>query len=762
MPMPKVTTNVIDLSTRVSSVGTYNAAIVVAAPKGPIDTPVLVTSQTAFLQKFTPNERLELGFDTAMYEAFKYLASQSNLYVVRASNGALYGGCKIRTFKADTNSEAFENGVATVAELETMLDNEQDVALYIYGADQGAYNNDISVAIVTDPELVKLDQAFLVLVYKKGVKVEEHVCSLNPSLKNGYQVNCYVEEVLKTSKYIRALACSDLDEIKDSSYEVNVKGTVNFENKTIATTEGARINREYHAGEVARVKEIDGQIAYYVVKTAGKTASTTPTWVNEDAYLELVEDGTVIWELAEIVVPYEPAMEVKKGTIVSVTANSKTLYYRAKTSGTTALVSPEWTDKDGIANYVVEDNDIVWTNQTQSKQVTEQKYYTYAANVKDALFNTSLYGVYSDLYLGKKIKLAETLTVENPTTADPIMVEMPVEYAGVYTGEKSPEHYSLPKASEKVNGAYVLTQLGGGNDGLGVLDGQRIKALKTLANPTQVDVQLIMDGGNTTAAYHTAIGEVCEAREHSCHGIISVPYECTQGMITGDPFVDTNNYRKVTLNANTSSLELYHTHQLMYDEFNDRYLYTSPSCYVAAAIMKVAQAQGWHWAVAGVNRGVINSNGVSRSYAESEIDVFSDNQINTIINDPGYGFVIMDELNQLAQPCDMQECHIARYVNIRLRPSLKNALKPFIFEFNDEETRMRVVKMVDTFMIPEMAARAVYDYRVVCDDTNNSDNDIQNNIMNCWLYIKPTKIAKWIRQSIIITPYSTSFEDVQF
>ena len=60
--MPKVTTSVVDLTNRVSSEGTYNSAIVVAAKKGPINKPTLVTSQTDFLERFTPNEVLEISF----------------------------------------------------------------------------------------------------------------------------------------------------------------------------------------------------------------------------------------------------------------------------------------------------------------------------------------------------------------------------------------------------------------------------------------------------------------------------------------------------------------------------------------------------------------------------------------------------------------------------------------------------------------------------------------------------------------------------
>ena len=81
MSAPKVTTTLVDQSTRVNTTGTYNTAIVIAAKKGEINKPIKVTGQTDFLRKFTPNERIEIGWDMAYYEAYQYLKEQNGLYV---------------------------------------------------------------------------------------------------------------------------------------------------------------------------------------------------------------------------------------------------------------------------------------------------------------------------------------------------------------------------------------------------------------------------------------------------------------------------------------------------------------------------------------------------------------------------------------------------------------------------------------------------------------------------------------------------------
>lgn len=783
MPMPKVTTSVVDLTNRVSSEGTYNSAIVVAAKKGPINKPTLVTSQTDFLERFTPNEVLEIGWDTALFEAYLYLASQSNLYVVRAAaDDALFGGCHIRTYKSSKDNKSFEEGYATEDEINTLFDGDdvEEDALIIYGSSQGAFNNDISVSIITDPDKVNLEGAFIINVYKKGILVETWTCSLDPKLKNGFGVNCFAETVLKASNYIRADVNDEEEFIKDISYNVNVKGIVDFENEVVAAIKKAKANRidlslkrihTYLKGDIVKVTGIADANAYYKCITAGKTAEDTaiPAFVENEQYITEVVDGTAVWQLQEIVKPHALATDFKAGDLVTVTSGSNTLYYRAYSDGTSGSTNPEWLitdeedDRCGEYKYNVDDGTMIWISQTQSQEVSNDIYYSYVKKSKGTVIDLANTKIFADVYLAKEAKLDETINIIDPTMfLDRVTnkvksqyIDANINYKGEYTGEESEEHYCLPKASGPV-------LLAGGADGNGVTDVERIKALKTLKNVNDINVQLIMDGGNTTPAYQRAIDEVCEYREQSCKGIISTPYVNELGMVTGDAQADVVNYRKYQLNANTRNLELYTTHQLVYDEFNDRNMYVSPSCFVAARIMSVAREYGWHWAAAGYNRGVINSLDVANTFDPSQVDTFSDAQINTIIKEPGSGQIIFDELTLLNKASDLQDAHIARYVDIYLRPRIKTALKSFLFEFNDEQTRMLITKMLTTFMDPEVSARALYDYKIVCDSSNNKPKDIQNNVCNVWIFLQVIHLAKWIPVKLIVSPYGVNFDDLAY
>ena len=636
MPAPSITTIVDDLSTRVNSTGTYNSAIVIAAKKGPIDTPIKVSSQTDFLRRFTPNEKLEVGYEVAYFEAFKYLEQQNGLYVVRAAHTidsvddeddyvAKYGACILKL-------EDSPNDNRTLLDAQSGLDPDKqglveitdytltsDEAVLIYGADPGVYNNDISIIVITDQKQVKLENAFLIKVYKNNVLVETHTCSLDPNLKNGYGVTCDIEEVLQSSNYIRAYKKVDKETITTKSYAIDVEVT-NGETKT------------YQTG---------------YAKTAWTEA----------------EDGSNV----------------------------------------------EKDDQGNITAKLIDIDDVYQTKYCQEK-------------------------------------------FHKRTSSG-------ISYKAYYREpERTFTYYKLVKASPQSYKGYKELYLTGGNDGSGVVPADRIRALKTLGNINDINIQLVMQGDDTSIEYTNAIADLCDKREKSCHGIISTKYE---DEVDANALGAIQQYRNYDLNLNNYSMEMYTPHQKYYDEFNDRYIYLSPGPYVASLIMQTAQERGWHWAVAGYNRGVVPSLDVAATFEPAIVDELSDMQVNTIIKDPGAGNIIWDELTQWSQAADLQDAHIARYVNIYLRPRLKELLKSFLFEFNDEETRSLVVRKIASFMETQKASRAVYAYRVVCDETNNLDNDIENNILNSWLYIKPTKIAKFIRQRIILTEYGASLEDLE-
>lgn len=317
----------------------------------------------------------------------------------------------------------------------------------------------------------------------------------------------------------------------------------------------------------------------------------------------------------------------------------------------------------------------------------------------------------------------------------------------------------VPKAQDSI------LKLAGGFDGYDTdasgadqTKGYRIKALNTLKSVNDIELSLIMDGGYTDPAYQKQMIALCQEREESTFAILSMPYDKS---VSADKINAMTTYASSELNANSYLAALYAPHQKMYDEFNDKYIYVDPATFVAGRVSYVAENYGWHWPAAGYNRGIVNTLDAAATFTTGELDRLSEFQVNCLIKDPGTGIVIYDHLTTQSKASDLQEQSISIYLNVYLRPALKGMLKYYLFEFNDEQTRSAIESKVDVFMRSEKANRACYDYKVVCNEENNLPTDIENNRLNVWLYIKPTKAAKFIEQKIIITPYSVSLENIE-
>lgn len=114
--------------------------------------------------------------------------------------------------------------------------NNMDEALLITGANEGAWNNNIFIKIVsydTDPETVKEEDSFLIQVFKSdnlNIAVEEFIASRVLGKKDGFNRNIFVEDVLQSSNYIRGISNTAVDEAlqpKDQTVALTMGGGIN-------------------------------------------------------------------------------------------------------------------------------------------------------------------------------------------------------------------------------------------------------------------------------------------------------------------------------------------------------------------------------------------------------------------------------------------------------------------------------------------------------------------------------------------------------
>jgi len=124
-------------------------------------------------------------------------------------------------------------------------------------------------------------------------------------------------------------------------------------------------------------------------------------------------------------------------------------------------------------------------------------------------------------------------------------------------------------------------------------------------------------------------------------------------------------------------------------------------------------------------------------------DTLYNNKINPLSVLPGAGLMVYGQKTLNPNPSALDRINVARLVNY-VRRQLTIATRPFIFEPNDTITRNSVQTVVSGFLIDLVAKRGIYDFVVVCDDSNNTSSRIANNELWVDVAIQPIKAVEFI------------------
>lgn len=182
---------------------------------------------------------------------------------------------------------------------------------------------------------------------------------------------------------------------------------------------------------------------------------------------------------------------------------------------------------------------------------------------------------------------------------------------------------------------------------------------------------------------------------------------------------------------------------------------TAPSHMMMRTIIR-SDAVSYPWfAPAGTRRGVVD-NAVAIGYIDSQSgefqqinvgqgvrDVLYENDINPITFIPGVGITNFGNKTTTAITSALDRINVARLVAF-LRGRLEEIGKLYLFEPNDTITRAEMTNSVNSLMIDLQAKRAIYDYLVVCDLSNNTPARIDRNEMWVDIAIEPVKAVEFI------------------
>ena len=201
-------------------------------------------------------------------------------------------------------------------------------------------------------------------------------------------------------------------------------------------------------------------------------------------------------------------------------------------------------------------------------------------------------------------------------------------------------------------------------------------------------------------------------------------------------------------------------YKYMYDRFNDTFRYVPLNGDIAGLCARNDLTQFPWFSPAGTARGAI-LNAVKLPYNPSKVqrDTLYSNRINPVIFSPGEGIVLFGDKTGMAKSSAFDRINVRRLF-IFLEDAIAAAARDQLFEFNDEITRTNFVNIVEPFLRDVQSKRGIFDYVVVCDETNNTAAVIDNNEFVADIFIKPNRSINFIGLTFVATRTGVSFSEV--
>ncbi len=287
-------------------------------------------------------------------------------------------------------------------------------------------------------------------------------------------------------------------------------------------------------------------------------------------------------------------------------------------------------------------------------------------------------------------------------------------------------------------------------------------AYSKFAKTEQVDVSLILTGKNQYGALgeglaNWIIDNIAEVRK-DCIVLVSPPKSLVVATSSHSPADSLVTFRNAVHNSSYAVMDS--GYKYMYDKYNDTYRWVPLNGDVAGTIVRTDNTRDPWFSPAGFNRGQIK-NVVKLAFNpdKTDRDVIYKADINPVVNFPGEGTVLYGDKTLLGKPSAFDRINVRRLF-IVLEKAISTSAKFTLFEFNDEFTRATFRNLVEPYLRDIKGRRGIYDFRVVCDETNNTPERIDRNEFWGDIYIKPARSINFIQLNFVAVRTGVQFDEI--
>ena len=304
------------------------------------------------------------------------------------------------------------------------------------------------------------------------------------------------------------------------------------------------------------------------------------------------------------------------------------------------------------------------------------------------------------------------------------------------------------------------TSLIGGVDDFAATQGNYQDGFALFANDELYDIALIATGRVSAVTATFVINNVAEVRK-DCIAFVSPLDISDQSVITATGSAGANAivaFRDALPSTSYAVMDSGYKYQ--YDRYNDTYRYVPLNGDVAGLCARTDYTNDPWFSPSGMNRGQVK-NVVKLAYSPSKVDrdTLYKRGVNPVVAFPGQGTVLFGDKTLLAAPSAFDRINVRRLF-IVLEKSVATAAKFQLFEFNDGFTRAQFKNLIEPFLRDVQGRRGITDFRVKCDDTNNTGEVIDRNEFVADIFIKPNRSINFITLNFVAARSSISFNEV--
>lgn len=270
-------------------------------------------------------------------------------------------------------------------------------------------------------------------------------------------------------------------------------------------------------------------------------------------------------------------------------------------------------------------------------------------------------------------------------------------------------------------------------------------------NTSEIQVDFLIAPFASTAAIDGEVADIAFQRK-DCVAVASVPYN---DVVNGS--FETYN---TSLNKNSSYLVVDGNHIRVYNKYEDTYEWI-PAASSTAGVMAATDAVSAPWfSPAGSRRGqYLGVTELLINPTKTERDVMYKLGINPIVSFSGQGVMLYGDKTHLTRPSAFDRINVRRLFLV-IERAISQAGENVMFEFNDEFTRAEFVNIVEPFLREIQGRRGITDFRVVCDDTNNTPEVVDRNEFVASCFIKPARSINYVTLNFVAVRTGVEFEEV--